>query len=116
MRHVGVRLYWPESESKCDIASRWVHKKSNLMFTFNMDKDQSKNVVFPIAFAQCQLTLKHCNFIHYSGSSFALFKSTEYLLRDQYRVGRVSKQQLHLSTKPFYDPTNHRIQRRHRTR
>ena len=33
-----VRLYWDESER--DIASRWVHRESNLMFTLDSDKDQ----------------------------------------------------------------------------
>ena len=28
-----VRLYWTESESESDIASRWVHGEANLMFT-----------------------------------------------------------------------------------
>ena len=33
-----VRLYWSES----DIASRWVHSESNLMFRLSIDKDQGK--------------------------------------------------------------------------
>ena len=33
-------LYWDESES--DIASRWVQKESNLMFTLSSIKDQRK--------------------------------------------------------------------------
>ena len=36
-----------------DIASRWGHKKSNLMFTLSSDKDQRK--IF--AFVQCKKTL-----------------------------------------------------------
>ena len=40
---VRVRLYWRESESERDIASRWVHREFNLMFTLNNDKDQRKN-------------------------------------------------------------------------
>ena len=37
---VNVPLYWSESES--DIASRLVHKESNLMFTLSSDKNQMK--------------------------------------------------------------------------
>ena len=38
--HVGVHLHWRESKS--DIASRWVHRKSNLMFALSSDEDQRK--------------------------------------------------------------------------
>ena len=48
-----VSLHWRESES--DVASRWVHRQSNLMFTLSNDKDQRKNFIF----AQCKWTLKH---------------------------------------------------------
>ena len=34
--NLRVRLYWRES----DIASRWLHREFNLMFTLNNDKDQ----------------------------------------------------------------------------
>ena len=43
---VKVYLYWCESES--DVASRLVHRGSNLMFTLRSDKDQRKN------FTQCK--------------------------------------------------------------
>ena len=46
-----VRLYW--CESKTDIASRWIHRESNLMFTLSSDKDQSKKFAFP----QCKWIL-----------------------------------------------------------
>ena len=36
---LGVNLYWSESERN-DIASRWVHRESNLMFTLSRDKGQ----------------------------------------------------------------------------
>ena len=39
--HLKVNLY--RSESATDIASRWVHRESNLMFTLISDKDQRKN-------------------------------------------------------------------------
>ena len=34
---VNVPLYWSESES--DVASRLVHRESNLMFTLSSDKN-----------------------------------------------------------------------------
>ena len=37
---VSARLYWAESES--DIASRWLHGESNLMFKLSSEKDQRK--------------------------------------------------------------------------
>ena len=37
-----VRLYWNESEIKSNIATKWVHKESNVMFTLRGDKDQQK--------------------------------------------------------------------------
>ena len=37
---VGVRLDLRKSESESDVASRWVHRESNLMFMLNSDKDQ----------------------------------------------------------------------------
>ena len=49
-RTLMARLHWCES----DIASRWVHKKSNLMFTLSSDKDQSKKFAFVFALAQCE--------------------------------------------------------------
>ena len=33
-----VHLYWCNS----DVASRWVHRESNLLFTLSSDKDQRK--------------------------------------------------------------------------
>ena len=36
---VRVRLYWYES----DIASRWVHRESNLMFTLSSDQLKENN-------------------------------------------------------------------------
>ena len=41
-KHLVVRvgLYWRESES--DIASRWVQRKSNLMFALSSDENQRK--------------------------------------------------------------------------
>ena len=36
---VMVRLYWCES----DIASRWVHRESNLMFTLSSDRIKENN-------------------------------------------------------------------------
>ena len=50
-----VCLYCSESES--DIASRWVHRESNLMFTLSSNKDQRKKFVFPFTFAECKWTL-----------------------------------------------------------
>ena len=47
-----VSLHWPESES--DVASTWVHRQSNLMFTMSNDKDRRKISTFP----QCKWTLK----------------------------------------------------------
>ena len=47
---IRVRLYSSES----DIASRWVHRESNLMFTLSSDKDETKKFTF--AFVQCMLT------------------------------------------------------------
>ena len=38
--HFRVTLHWPESES--DMASRWVHRESNLMFTLSSDKIKEK--------------------------------------------------------------------------
>ena len=38
-----VRLYWGENECDGAIASRWIHRQSNLMFTLNSDKDRRKN-------------------------------------------------------------------------
>ena len=38
-----VRLYWCDNESESDIASTWVHRESNLMFTLSSGKDQRKN-------------------------------------------------------------------------
>ena len=37
----NASLYW----NKSDIASRWAHRESNLMFTLSNDKDQTKNPV-----------------------------------------------------------------------
>ena len=39
---IRVHLHWIEIESKSDIASRWVHRESNLMLTLSSDKDQRK--------------------------------------------------------------------------
>ena len=43
LHYVRVRLCWCESESESDIASRWVQRETNLMFTLSSDKDRSKN-------------------------------------------------------------------------
>ena len=40
---IRVHLYWGKSESESDIASRWVHRQSNLMFTLSSNKDHGKN-------------------------------------------------------------------------
>ena len=53
---IRVHLYWRESES--DIASKWAHRKSNLMFTWSSDKDQRKKITFTFVVAQCKWTLK----------------------------------------------------------
>ena len=45
---VRIRLYWGES----DITSKWVHRKSNLLFTLSSDKDQRKKIAFAFAFSQ----------------------------------------------------------------
>ena len=37
-RIIRVRLYWDESE--IDIASRWLHRESNLLITMGSEKDQ----------------------------------------------------------------------------
>ena len=42
-----------EGESESDIASKWVHRESNLIFTLSSDKDKKKQ----FAFAQCRYTL-----------------------------------------------------------
>ena len=34
--------------------ARWVHRESNLMYTFSSDKDQGRNFTFASAFAQCK--------------------------------------------------------------
>ena len=55
---IRVPLYWGESESESDIAFKWTHRKSNLMFTWSSDKDQRKKITFTFVFAQCKWTLK----------------------------------------------------------
>ena len=40
---VTVLLHWRESESEIDIASGWIHRGYNSMFTLSSDKDQRKN-------------------------------------------------------------------------
>ena len=52
MHLIRVCLYYGEndvmgqSESESDIASRWVQRESNLMFTLSNDKDQRNKSVF----------------------------------------------------------------------
>ena len=55
-----VRLYYTNANAKGrgTLASRWLHKESNLMFTFRRDKDKSKQLAFPFPFAQCKWTLR----------------------------------------------------------
>ena len=48
--HSKFHLQWGESES--DVASRWVHRKSNLMFTLSSEK-RTGIFAISIAFAQC---------------------------------------------------------------
>ena len=67
---VRVRLYWYES----DIASRWVHRESNLMFTLSSDKDQRKKFAHAFAFAQCERTL---NLMVVGRSRFIVQKKVE---------------------------------------
>ena len=50
-----VLLYYSKNES--DIASRWVHRESNLMFTLSNNKGQRKNR-FAFAFVQCNLKVQ----------------------------------------------------------
>ena len=38
--HIRVHLYWPESDSKGNIVSRWIHRESSFMFTLSSDKEQ----------------------------------------------------------------------------
>ena len=55
--NIRVRLYWSESES--DIAYRWVHKESNLMFALSSDKDQRKNSLSRSLSVNSYLSEKH---------------------------------------------------------
>ena len=48
---VRVHLYWPENESESDIASRWVHRESNLMFTLSSNQNQRKTLALALALA-----------------------------------------------------------------
>ena len=40
---VRVCLHWRKSEGESNIASRWVHRESNLMFKSSSNKDKRKN-------------------------------------------------------------------------
>ena len=43
---IGIlRVHLNKSESESDVASRCVHRKSNLMFALNSDKDQRKKLL-----------------------------------------------------------------------
>ena len=47
-----VRLHWGESES--DVAPRWGHRKSNLMFTLRSDKDSLSLLLSLSVFELCE--------------------------------------------------------------
>ena len=59
---VKVELYCRESKSESDIASISVHRKSDLMFTLNSDKDQRNKFAFTFAFVQCNFY--HCDIVN----------------------------------------------------
>ena len=70
-----LRVYseWRNS----DIAFRWVHRESNLMFLLSSDKDRRKNFVF----ALCKWTLRWTSTLksNHSKGSFALRESEHFL-------------------------------------
>ena len=53
---VRVCLYWCDSESESDIASRWVHRESSLLTSFSSAKDQIHNR-FRVGFCWVQINL-----------------------------------------------------------
>ena len=52
------RLYWIENKSESDIASRWVHSETNLMFTLSSEKWPKEKFAFVFACTQCKWTLR----------------------------------------------------------
>ena len=60
----GVRLYWHKSGTESNIAFRWLHRKSNIMFILGSDKNLRKKFAFVFPFVQCKWTFTHkmfCN-------------------------------------------------------
>ena len=54
--NVRVSLYWSETQSESDIASRCDHRE--LMFTLSSDKNQKRKLAFALSFNQCVWTFR----------------------------------------------------------
>ena len=55
---LNVRVCLNCRKSESDIASRWVHRESNSIYTLNSHKDHRNKFVFALAFFQCIWTIK----------------------------------------------------------